>query len=130
MSEFKCVHCGSIREPITTATPVLTGPVELDQEDPQYRDLREFDPDGTLEIGLRACRDCHRIESFWIEGSSAPVRLDWGGGHVVGADKRAAGLADDRDQLLDLLRRSRKDMVGDEELLLLEEIDEFLNRGT
>lgn len=128
MTEFKCVHCGSIREPITTSTPVLTGPVELGQEDPQYRELREFDPDGTLEIGLRACRDCHRLESVWIEGSSAPVRLDWGGGTFVGADNRAERASEEGAQLLDLLKRSRKNMVGDDDLSLLEEIDEILSR--
>jgi hypothetical protein len=85
MSGFICKHCGSTREPIHAATSCPTGVVQLDQEDPQFAELNEFDPDGMILVGLQACRDCNRIESFWIEDASAPVRLDWGVAEFVGS---------------------------------------------
>ena len=84
MTDFTCKHCGSTREPIRTATPCPTGGVQLDQEDPQFAELGEFDPDGMIMIGMEACRDCSRVASFWIEDASAPVRLNWGGAKFIG----------------------------------------------
>lgn len=77
---MKCKKCGHEGEPITCMEPFPCRSLEVDKEDPDYKEHKYgLDVDGDLHIGIEVCRNCKALAGFWIEDAGdAEFHADWG----------------------------------------------------